>query len=104
MPARVLRTARGERRVGPAASDQSFAHEARREVGYADDVDAGRAPRLRQVERSEDAAADHRHAHRAAGSRAFLEPSQQSPRLHAGIIARRAAPTLHIWGSGTVRA
>ena len=91
MPARVLRTAGGERRVGPAGRDQPLAHEARREVGDADDVDAGRAPRLREIERPEDAAADDRHADRAPGGRAFLEPSQERPRLHAGIIARRAA-------------
>ena len=88
----------------PAAISRSRT-QARREVGDADDVDAGRAPRLRQVERPEDAAADHRHADRAPGGRAFLEPSQQRPRLHAGIIARRAAPACtHRGQARTVRA
>ncbi len=105
MPVRVLRIAGGERRVRPAGRDQPFAHKARREIGDADDVDAGRAARLRQVERPEDTAADHRDADRARGGRAFLEPSQERPRLHAGIIARRAAPACtHRGQARTVRA
>ena len=104
VPVRVLRTAGGERRVRPAGRDQPFAHQARREIGDADDVDAGRAARLRQVERPEDTAADHRHADRA----------RRRPRVPRAVPGASAPPRghhrapggarMHASGSGTHRA
>ena len=78
-------------RAWSAASGQPAASSRRRtrfgcKVGDADDVDARRAPRLRQVERAEHAAPDHRHADRPPGDRAFLEPSQQRARPHGRIM------------------
>ncbi len=53
-----LQRARGEPGVVPADPAQRFARPVRRQVGHRDEVDAGRARRLRQVHRAELAGAD----------------------------------------------